>query len=102
MSILHIINTSPSMRTSLQSCLRVAQKDNAIILIENAVIAAKNNCHTDQLIKDALEKSKLFVLEPDLKARGINSDQLIQGIELVDHSGFVKLTVRFDGVQTWS
>ena len=102
MSILHIINSSPAMHSSLQSCLRVIQKDSAIILIEDAVIAAKKDCHTDQLIKDYCKKINLFVLEPDIKARGIKSDQLIQGVELVDYDGFVRLTVKYEGTQTWS
>jgi len=90
------------MHSSLQSCLRVAQKDSAIILIEDAVIAAKQGSHTDQLIKDILEKIKLFVLDPDVKARGIKSNQLVQGVEPVGHDGFVRLTVKYEGTQTWS
>ena len=87
------------MRSSLQSCLRVIQKDDAIILIEDAVIAAKKDGQTERLINDI---TNVFVLEPDLKARGIKPDQLIQGIEPVDYNGFVKLTVKYNGVQTWS
>lgn len=90
------------MRSSLQSCLRITQKDSAIILIEDAVIAAKKDGQLEELIKNSCQKIKYFVLEPDLKARGIKTDQLIKGIELVDYNGFVKLTVKYNGVQTWS
>lgn len=99
MPTIHIINRSPTMRSSLQSCLRVIQKDDAIILIEDAVIAAKKNSQTEKLIKNVLD---VFVLEPDIKARGIQIDQLIQGIELVDYNRFVNLTVKYNGIQTWS
>jgi len=99
MPMLHILNRSPNMRSSLQSCLRVIQKSDAIILIEDAVIAAKKDNHTEAFINNAMN---VFVLEPDLKARGIQADQVIQGIELVDYKGFVKLTVKYNGVQTWS
>ena len=101
MSILHIISTSPTMRSSLQSCLRVAQKGNAIIFIEDAVMAVKKEC-VDELINNALGRIKLYVLKPDLKARGIKSDQLIEGIVSVDYHEFVRLTVKYDRVQTWS
>ena len=87
------------MRSTLQSCLRIIQKNDAIILIEDAVIVAKKDCHTEVLIKNVMN---IFVLEPDLKARGIKPDQLIQGVEPVDYKGFVKLTVEYNGVQTWS
>ena len=87
------------MRSSLQSCLRIIQKNDAIILIEDAVISAKKDCQTEMLINKTMN---VFVLEPDLKARGIKPDQIIQGIKPVDYKGFVKLTVKYDGVQTWS
>lgn len=84
------------MQSSLQSCFRVIQKNDAIILIEDAVITVMNKGHMD------LIKNKLFVLEPDLKARGIKIDQITEGVSLVDYNEFVKLTVKYDNVQTWN
>ena len=98
MATLHIINASPLAKTSLQSCLRVIKKNDAIILIEDAVITAKKN-NGEMLFKESI---RFFVLEPDLKARGIKTEQIIQGVETVDYNGFVKLTVKYYGVQTWS
>lgn len=102
MAILHIINTSPAMQSSLQSCLRVAQKNSAILLIEDAVIAARKNSVTAPLIETALHNFKLYVLEPDLLARGIKTQEIITGIEPVSYPGFVNLTVEYSGVQSWN
>lgn len=102
MTLLHIINTSPAMRSSLQSCLRVAQKHHAILLIEDAVIAARKNSATESIIESVLQRCKVYVLEPDLLARGIKTQQIITGIELVDYPGFVQLTVDYSGVQSWN
>ncbi len=100
MSNLHIINSSPDRGTSLKSCLRVVQNGDAIILIEDAVIVAKKESQTEILINNIT--TKLFVLEPDLKARGIRSDQVIEGIELVSYNDFVKFTVKYNSIQTWN
>jgi hypothetical protein len=35
MSVLHIVNKSPYDRNSLDACLRLAQPDSAILLIED-------------------------------------------------------------------
>ncbi len=99
MSTLHIINSSPMMRSSLQTSLSVLQKNDAIILIENAVIAAKKNNQNEDLIKAT---ENVFVLQADLKARAIKADQIINNVELVDYSDFVKLTVKYNNTLTWS
>ena len=43
----------------------------------------------------------LYVLGPDLKARGIDQSNLIEGITVVDYDGFVKLAAESSKVQSW-
>lgn len=102
MSTLHIINTSPNMRSALQSCLRIIHENDGIIFIEDAVIAAKKNTPAVELIKEKILAKKCFFLKPDLEARGIKEESITQGIKLVDYNGFVKLTTEFDRTQTWN
>jgi tRNA 2-thiouridine synthesizing protein B len=100
MTTLHLIN-NPS--NALQSCLRIARiakKDSVILLIEDAVIAVTKNSAISEQIKNYLVDNKVYVLEPDLKARGIR--RIIEGVEKVDYDGFVKLTVEYNGVQSWT
>lgn len=97
MTTLHLINNSSN---ALQSCLRIAQKDSAILLIEDAVMAVTKNSDLSEQIKNYLAENKVYVLEPDLKARGIS--RVIEGIEKIDYDGFVKLTVEYSGVQSWT
>jgi tRNA 2-thiouridine synthesizing protein B len=40
--MLHIVNKSATERSSLESCLRMATKGSAVLLIEDAVYAATN------------------------------------------------------------
>ena len=42
-----------------------------------------------------------YVMGPDVKARGLGEDKLINGIQVVDYNGFVDLTTEHDAVQSW-
>ena len=101
MSILHIVNKSPYERNSLDACLRLAQADSAILLIEDGIYAVKKNAAAASKLQSALEKHKIYALEPDLKARGIDADDTIEGISLVDYDGFVTLATEYEKLQSW-
>ncbi len=96
--MLHIINKSPFENNSLDSCLRVAQGGD-ILLIEDAVYAAMAGASEKQ-VRDAMKKFKFHVLQPDLEARGI-SDRVIDGVNKVDYGGFVDLVAQSKNCQSW-
>lgn len=98
--ILHTVNKSPARSNCLESCLRIAPHGGALMLIEDGVYASVNNTEHSQLIVDALTRMQVFVLEPDIKARGL-SGLLIPGVSLVGYPGFVELTQTYDTVQSW-
>jgi tRNA 2-thiouridine synthesizing protein B len=101
MPVLHIINKSPYDRNSLDTCLRVIRDDAAILLIEDGIYALRKNAAAADKLKAAVEKYRVFALEPDLKARGIDPEQAIEGVSLVDYDGFVELTTEYDKLQSW-
>lgn len=101
MSILHTVNKSPYEKNSLDSCLRYAKADSAILLIEDAVYAAVRGAALEDQLQTAAQGKKLYVLGPDLQARGIADDQLVEGVEVVDYAGFVDLAVSHDKVSAW-
>ncbi|MFZ0254835.1 MAG: sulfurtransferase complex subunit TusB [Gammaproteobacteria bacterium] len=101
MTMLHIVNKSPFEKTTLDSCLRYAQEGSAVLLIEDGVYAALRGTSVSERMRDALEAIKVYVLEPDLKTRGMDQSKLLDGVELVDYGGFVDLTVAHDIVQSW-
>jgi len=101
MSILHIINKSPYERNSLDTCLRLAQDGSGILLIEDGIYAARKNASAAEKLQSALEKHKIYALEPDLKARGIDAEHTIEGISLVDYDGFVTLATEYEKLQSW-
>ena len=101
MSLLHIINKSPFDRNSLGTCVDLSLAGSAIILIEDAVVAARQGTTFEAMVKDTMGNRKVYALGPDLDARGIDPSKIIDGIEVVDYAGFVNLTTTHDSLQSW-
>jgi tRNA 2-thiouridine synthesizing protein B len=101
MSDLHTVNKSPLDKNALDSCLRLAAAGSAILLIEDGVYAAVKGTAVEGRIREAMGAHKVYALGPDLKARGMKDDRVIDGITLIDYAGFVDLVVSTDKVQAW-
>lgn len=101
MSILHTVNKSPFDRNSLESCVRLAAKGGAVLMIEDGVYGAMSGTSKSDVVTNAMNDLTFYVLGPDLKARGVDEGKLIDGVKVVDYSGFVNLTVENDKVQSW-
>ena len=101
MSILHTVNKSTFERNSLDSCLRFAQDGSCVLLFEDGVYAALKGTGAEAGIRAALDKLTIYVLGPDLKARGFAEERVIEGIKTVDYAGFVDLAAENDKVQAW-
>ena len=98
--MLHIVNKSPFEKRSLDSCLRIASKTSAILLIEDGVYAVTKGNALEAKIKKAMLDKKVYALAPDLEARGMQN-LVMDGINLVDYGGFVDLVVEHNSVQSW-
>ncbi len=99
--MLHTVNKSPFEKDSLNACLRLAKAGSAILLIEDGVYAAIKGTAVEDKVKAAVGDKKVFALGPDIKARGLDEGQVIDGITVVDYSGFVDLAAENDKVQAW-
>jgi len=99
--MLHTVNKSPFEKNSLETCLRLAEDNSSILLIEDGVYGALQNTSFESSIISAQKVCKFYVLGPDLKARGRDKSSLISNIEIIDYKEFVKLTVENDKIQNW-
>ena len=99
--MLHTINKSPFEKNTLETCLPLADDGASILYIEDGVYSVVKNTKYEQLISDKIPKIKMYVLEPDLKARGLDKSSLINNIEVIDYQGFVKLAVENEKIQNW-
>jgi len=101
MSILHTVNKSTFERNSLESCLKFARDGASVLLFEDGVYAAVTGTSAEDSVKAALDRLSIYVLGPDLKARGLSEDRVVEGIRVVDYAGFVDLAAENDKVQAW-
>ena len=99
--MLHTVNRSPFEKSSLDSCLRLMRPGSAMLLLEDAVYAALRGTVVESKLRVAAEHSRIYALEPDLKARGLDPAKCIETISLVDYEGFVDLAVEHHNVQAW-
>lgn len=100
-NMLHTVNKSPLERNTLDSCLRMARKGSAILLIEDGVYGALGGSESAGKIASRMKDFKFYVLGPDLAARGLGEAPLVDGIEVVDYGGFVDLAVEREAPQAW-
>jgi len=99
--ILHTVNKSPFERNALNSCLGHAQNGSAVLMIEDGVYGAMAGTQMSATVSAALSKAKVYVLGPDLAARGIAEDKVLAGVQVVDYGGFVDLVAENATVQAW-
>ena len=52
-------------------------------------------------IEGAMDNISFYVLGPDLKARGLSESNVVDGVKIVDYSGFVDLAADHESVQSW-
>jgi tRNA 2-thiouridine synthesizing protein B len=97
MSMLHLVNKSPYERNSLDTCVGYCRQGDTVLLIEDGVYAAIKTGS----VAGKLRGLDVAALGPDLKARGIPEDKLVEGIKVVDYADFVDLVEAKDKVQSW-
>lgn len=101
MSTLNIINKSPFEKRTLEQCLPRLGKGDAVLLIEDASVAAiDGNTYADAL-KEVASELSIYVLQPDLDARGLGEKTLVGGLQSVDYEGFVDLAAEHARVHSW-
>ena len=99
--MLHLVNKSPFEKSSLSSCLRLAETGSGILLLEDAVYAAlQNTSITEEIVKSSKDL-QFYVLGPDLAARGMSEKPIIDGFKIINYEGFVDLVAEHDAVNSW-
>ena len=101
MSTLHTVNKSPFATQALVSCLNHAKAGDAVLMIEDGVYGGLSGTGLTEIIAEIGKNVSLYVLSPDLAARGLDPKRLIDGCEGVDYAGFVELVTQHDRTQSW-
>ncbi|PWB62269.1 MAG: sulfurtransferase complex subunit TusB [Bradyrhizobiaceae bacterium] len=101
MSTLHTVNKSPFERSAFSSALNHLKPGDAVLMIEDGVVGARKGSAFAGLLESAAKSCAIYVLEPDLAARGMGETDVIQGANLVDYGGFVDLVTTHQRTQAW-
>ena len=101
MAMLHTVNKSPYERNTLSTALGYVSSGDSVLLIEDGVYAAMASGSAAASVKEAMASCQVYALREDLAARGVSEDKVVDGVKLVDYSGFVELAVSNDKVQSW-
>lgn len=94
--ILHILNKSPGKCSAFQDMLNAVAKNDAIILIEDAVITSLSPA-SEALVNKGVP---IYALEADIIARGL-SDKTNTAIQVVDDKDFVNLCCAYSKTVSW-
>jgi len=96
--VLHLIFQSP-IETAL---LERIDSGDVVVFLENAALRVLQNSSISDTLTRQLGSNRLCVLSDDIAIRGIASDELVKGIEVIDYAGLVELTVNNPIIQTWA
>ena len=92
--ILHIVSQSPFTHDALDRCCAGLSPEDAILLIEDGVLALA----TPARFLDAVKAHSMYALLADTQARGL---ELPAAVQSVDYTGFVDLVAKFDKTVSW-
>lgn len=101
MSTLHTVNKSPFANQTLLSCLNHAKEGDSVLMIEDGVYGALSGTQLAEIVAAHAAGLSLYVLRPDLAARGVDENRVIEGVEPIDYAGFVGLVAGTDRTQAW-
>src|SRR3972149_149173 len=87
--MLHTVNKSPFQNSALENCLRVAQKGDVILLLEEGVYAASAGTARSSLIEQAVKQHTVYAIDAHLKAPG--RGPLIKDVRVASYGDFVDL-----------
>ncbi|MGZ8216316.1 sulfurtransferase complex subunit TusB [Methylomagnum sp.] len=100
MAALHLVNRSPADSRALAQCLARAGEGDALLLIEGGVYAAAD-APGGEVLRELAGRVSVYVLAPDLDARGLSISPRWPTIQAVDYSGFVALTTALNPIVSW-
>jgi tRNA 2-thiouridine synthesizing protein B len=97
--MLHTVNKSSFERNSLKAATQLIDDSSVVLLIEDGVLSGTQNANSD-LIADLVSGGRVYALQGDTDARGVSS-RMMDGIKLVDYTGFVELVVEHGTPVSW-
>jgi tRNA 2-thiouridine synthesizing protein B len=87
---------------SNKTILQRVQADSCVIFLNNAVLKLLKDSHFEDDLNALVKITPCYVLNDDLILRGLESDLILSGIDVIDYAKFVQLTIENTPIQTWT
>lgn len=97
-AMLHVIDHFPIDAAELE---KTTFGDN-VVLTENAIYAAIQDNEIHKLFKQALKRFNCFVLRSAMKARGVDTDDLVSGINVIDEIDYLDIADESIAMRSWN
>ena len=82
---------------------RIDSGGDDVVFLESAVFRVNKRSELNTELQQLLQNNvHLYVLNSELETRGIEEDELVLGIEVINYSGLVKLTEKNKVIKTWT
>ncbi len=98
-TILHIINKSSLRCQSVSQLQTLTSPQDGVLFIEDGIYNAVDTDTNKAVL--AMIKGDVSVLVADLKARGYQQQDLINGVRALGYDEFIDLTLDYDIVRSW-
>lgn len=85
-----------------KTILQRVQSASCVIFLNNAVLKLVKNSRFETDLNALVKMTPCYVLNDDLILRGLESDLILNNIEVVDYAKFVQLTIENTPIQTWT
>ena len=101
MATLHTVNKSPFERGSMATAFGHAARGDSVLIIEDGVYGVRKGTGFAKTIEEGRASCEVYALGPDLCARGIKTEDVIEGVKVVGYDGFVDLVAGHERVCAW-
>lgn len=95
--MLHLVSQSP-IETAIFDRLHEGDE---IVFLENAVLRLLRTGDLNNTLSELLKIHSLYAMTDAIAVRGITAEELVQGINIIDYTELVKLTVKHPAIQSW-
>ena len=95
--MLHLIFQSPIDTAVLER----TETGDAVVFIGNSVVMTLRQGVLAERLATLTQSRLLYVLSDDIVMRGIAHEALVAGVDVIDYSGLVALTLEHKVIQSW-
>ncbi len=99
--MLHIVKKSPYESSAFSDAINYIEQNDIMLLTEDGIYAAKKGGKFEGALKNLMQKNAVYCLIADIKARGIQENEIIENVKIIDYKGFVEKVTEHNPM-TWS